>query len=88
MAFTLMIPVKATTNVAKIGDVEYETLEKAVEAVESTSFSTHQAPETPTTITLLEDTNAGIDIGKSGVELKNVILDLNGYTLTLGPAVG
>ena len=64
MAFTLMIPVKATTNVAKIGDVEYETLEKAVEAVESTSFSTHQAPETPTTITLLEDTNAGIDIGK------------------------
>ncbi|WP_071442331.1 InlB B-repeat-containing protein [Traorella massiliensis] len=88
MAFALMIPVKAATNVAKIGNVEYATLEDAVDAVESTSFSTHQAPETPTTITLLEDTNAGIDIGKSGVELKNVILDLNGHTLTLGPAVG
>lgn len=78
--------------VAQIGEDEnaqyFPSLKEAVAAAEKTNFSTKQAPENPTTIKLLKDTNDGIDIGKSGSELQNIILDLNEHTLTLGPAIG
>ena len=66
----------------------YASLKEAVAAVGTTSFDTGAAPETATVIKLLKDTNDGIDIGTSGRLLQNIVLDLDGHTLTLGPAVG
>lgn len=67
---------------------KFTTLKEAVAAAETTDFSTKAAPEQPTAIKLLADTNDGIDIGTSGKLLQNIVLDLNGHTLTLGPTVG
>lgn len=60
-------PVPATTNVAKVGDTEYATLEAAVEAV----------TETNNTITLLTDViqNTSLSISKS------LTLNLNGHKI-------
>ena len=58
--------------VAKIGDVKYETLAKAVEAV--------PADGTETTITMID--NEAIDIVNYAITIpasKNVVLDLNGF---------
>ena len=61
------------TNVAKIGDVEYETLADAIDAV--------PADGTATTITMIGDetieANAGVTIPAG----KNVVLDLNSKTI-------
>lgn len=72
---------------AKIGAQEYDSVTEAIAA--ATSGSNCVAPETATEIILLKDVSEGFDIGKSnGSETKNVILNLNGHTLTLKPAVG
>lgn len=61
-----------TSNVAKIGTVEYATLGEAVAAVATNS-------ETPTTITLLRDAEGcGIIVDK-----KNIIFDFNGHSYTV-----
>lgn len=73
---------KTATYVAQIGEddnaVKYPTLAAAIAAVPD-------GTETTTTITMIGDetitTNAGVTIGAN----KNVILDLNGYTID-GPA--
>lgn len=99
LATTLMIPQVAwaeeegdggpgaATNVAKIGDKEYATLNEAINDVPA--GDPQSAPSEATTITLLKDTNAGFDVGNSnGNAPKNIVIDLAGNTLTLGPAVG
>ncbi len=75
-------------SVAKIGSKYYATLADAIAAAPTTEFSTKAAPTEATKITLLKDTNDGLDIGTSGEKLQNIEIDLNGHTLTLGPAVG
>lgn len=82
----LLFSVKAESGVAKIGDTEYETLPQAISA--ATSGENRVAPE-KTVITLISDTQCSFDVGKSdGSVTKNIELDLNGHTLSLGPAVG
>lgn len=97
LAGTLCVPVFAEGQVdaavAQIGEVKYTSLKEAVAAVPKGKFVSGadnfaNVPKQATTIKLLTDTNDGIDIGKSGQEIQNVIIDLNGYTLTLGPAIG
>lgn len=74
MAFVMAVPmsVSAAENVAKIGDKGYGTLQEAVEAVSTDG--------TETKITLLEDVTDSnwVSFGDD----KNIILDLNGHTLT------
>ena len=78
----------AADAAAKIGETLYRTVKDAVAAAPTTAFSTKAAPSEATKITLLKDTNDGLDIGASGKTLQNIEIDLNGHTLTLGPAVG
>lgn len=77
---------EVTTPIGQVST--YASLKEAIAAVETTAFSTQAAPEKPTVVKLLADTNDGIDIGTSGKLLQNVELDLNGKTLTLGPGIG
>lgn len=61
--------------VAQIGDVQYETLAKAIDAVPTDG--------TETTITMIDDETI---VGNAGIIIpigKNIILDLNGKTVTL-----
>ncbi|MCD7784481.1 MAG: hypothetical protein LUH18_02710 [Oscillospiraceae bacterium] len=70
----ILLGAEANTSVAKIGDVEYESLSAAVAAVPTDS--------TQTTITLTADTTESSAVTiESG---KNIILDLGSYTLDLG----
>lgn len=65
----------------------FTSLKEAVAAAPKGSQG--QAPESPAVITLLKDTNDGFDIGDAaGKTPQNVVLDLNGKTLTLGPSIG
>lgn len=71
----VMLPVMAMaegTNVAKIGDTEYATLEAAFAAVTTTDA---------TTITLLNDADVTNKITISGG--KNITLDLGGHNVTI-----
>lgn len=61
-----------TTGVAKIGDVEYPTLQAAVDAAKSGN-----------TVQLVADTKENVSISKQAV-----VLDLNGYTLNGGTKAG
>lgn len=61
-----------TTGVAKIGDVEYPTLQAAVDAAKSGN-----------TVQLVADTKENVTISKQAV-----VLDLNGYTLNGGTKAG
>ena len=75
LALLAVMPVaNVVAQVAKIGDTEYATLADAVAAVPTNG--------TATTITMIADEtvvgNAGITIAKD----KNVVLDLNGKTVT------
>ena len=78
--------------VAKIGDKTYNTLEDAINAAQKEAYPS--APQTPTVIELLKDTESGFDIGvETGsiatYKCQNIVLNLNGHTLTLGhPPVG
>lgn len=69
MVFVMAVPmtVSAATNVAKIGDTEYATLEAAVKAAQDSDTIKLTAPITAS-ITIPAD--------------KNITLDLNGQTLT------
>lgn len=58
----------ATTNVAKVGETEYETLAQAIAAADENS-----------TVTLLTDVNTPV---KSYVISKSLTIDLNGKTVT------
>ncbi|MDY3950049.1 MAG: InlB B-repeat-containing protein [Eggerthella lenta] len=66
----------------------YASLKDAFAAAETTAFSTKAAPENATVVKLLKDANDGLDVGVSGRLLQNIVLDLDGHTLTLGPAIG
>ena len=71
----VMLPVMAMaegTNVAKIGDTEYATLEEAFTAVTTTNA---------TTITLLNDADVKNKIIIS--DGKNITLDLGGHNVTI-----
>ena len=76
LAVALLLAMSSTAlaadNVCKIGDTEYPSLAKAVEAV--------PADDTQTTITLLKDTTGGGVIVPSG---KNIIFDLDDHTYTV-----
>lgn len=58
---------EATANVAKVGDVEYATLQEAINAAQSGA-----------TVTLLNDITENVIIAAG----QNITLDLNGHTLT------
>ena len=62
------------TYVAQIGDVQYETLADAVAAV--------PADGTETTIVMIDDETINSDAGVTIPAGKNVVLDLNGKTVT------
>lgn len=71
LTFTCITNVFAQTNVAKIGDTEYETLSEAILAAGSNQ----------TTITLISDVNLS---GKlSFPKGSNIVLELNGKSLTV-----
>lgn len=76
LAVALVLAMSSTAladdNVCKIGDKEYPSLAKAVEAVPTDG--------TQTTITLLKGTTGG---GVKVVSGKNIIFDLDGYTYTV-----
>ena len=72
ITYTTKTIVSYATSVAKIGSTEYETLQEAVNALDST---------TSKTVTLLSDVNECITITK-----KVGILDLGGYTLSCNGA--
>lgn len=75
--------------VAKVGDKTYGTLKDAVEAIEGMDAKSGTALKEPTTIELLRDVKDSADFGSAdGTKAVNVILDLNGHTLTLGPGIG
>lgn len=57
------------TNVAQVGDTQYETLEAAIDAATAGQ-----------TVTLLANVNENVEIAKE----KNLTLDLNGFTLNGG----
>lgn len=79
--------------VAKIGEVKYESVNDAVAAATKNAYW-DGAPAEATTIALLTNTTGGFDVGVETGSLdtfqaQNIILDLAGYTLSLGsPAVG
>lgn len=87
---TASLPVNAEDEkLVQMGDQTYATLAEAVLAAEHGTDTT--APETPTTIKLLGNVTGGADIGttKGNIPPQNILLDLNGHTLTLGsPAIG
>ena len=82
----------ASTAVAVILDAQgnpvaaYDSLAEAIAALPFNTDGT--APATATTIQLRKDTNGGFDFGSGPSKVVNAVLDLNGNTLTLGPAVG
>ena len=79
----------ADTHVAAIGNTHYTSLEEAVADVAKYDVAGGTALGAATEIKLLKSTNAGLDIGNSsGTAAQNIILNLNGKTLTLSPAVG
>ena len=79
----------ADTHVAAIGHTHYTSLEEAVADVAKYDVAGGTALGAATEIKLLKSTNAGLDIGNSsGTAAQNIILNLNGKTLTLSPAVG
>ena len=63
---------KAKVNVAKVGDVQYETLQAAIDAASR-----------KTTVTMLADTRENVTISTS-----DLTLDLNGHTLNGGTVAG
>lgn len=78
---------------ARIGDTYYATLAEAIAAAPAELYPTEVA--TATTITLLKDVNSGFDVGvekypyATEFRTQNIVLDLDGHTLTLGhPPVG
>ncbi len=78
---------EAPQPVAQIGETPYYSIEEALAAVPTGDQQT--APEEATTIKLLADTKAFLDVGKSdGSVTMNLVLDLGEHTLTLGPGVG
>ena len=82
----------AELPVAVMNGVLYGSLSAAVEAAETASYP--DTPDTASVITLLKDTVGGFDVGVETGSLetfktRNITLDLNGFTLTLGyPEVG
>ena len=80
-------PENAKLVVAVIGTKGYTSLNAAIADVKAGAAS--QFSEETTVITLMTDTKDSSDIGTSnGQAPKNVTIDLNGHTLTLGPGVG
>lgn len=80
-------PDGAELVVAVIGTKGYTSLNAAIADVKVGAAS--QFSEETTVITLMTDTKDSSDIGTSnGQAPKNVTIDLNGHTLTLGPGVG
>lgn len=80
-------PDGAELVVAVIGTKGYTSLNAAIADVKAGAAS--QFSEETTVITLMTDTKDSSDIGTSnGQAPKNVTIDLNGHTLTLGPGVG
>ncbi len=80
-------PENAKLVVAVIGTKGYTSLNAAIADVKVGAAS--QFSEETTVITLMTDTKDSSDIGTSnGQAPKNVTIDLNGHTLTLGPGVG
>ena len=79
-------PENAELVVAVIGTKGYTSLNAAIADVKAGAAS--QFSEETTVITLMTDTKDSSDIGTSnGQAPKNVTIDLNGHTLTLGPGV-
>ena len=77
------------THVAAIGDTHYTSLKDAVADVAGVNAASGAALNAATEIVLLKDTKDSFDIGKStGSVAKNIVLNLNNKTLTLGPGVG
>ncbi len=86
-----MLPAQAIaqeiTPVAKIGDTPFDTLADALAAVPTET--NQKAPTEATTVVLLQDVAYAFDVGTSnGSKTMNLVLDLNGKTLTLKPGVG
>lgn len=80
MALALLVmPVRAEDPVAVIGEQSYNSLSAAIMAVP-------EGLETSTTITLVNDAVGGVIVEKN--KLKNIVLDLNGYTYDVKQAVG
>lgn len=70
-----------------IGVSTTEELEFALKLAEA--GDAYACPEQPVTIKLLTDLKGSFDVGNStGTAPKNILLDLNGKTLTLSPSVG
>ena len=79
--------VEQASYVAKIGETKYTSLALALAAVPTETYP--NTPAQPTTITLLANEESGFDVGVetytiSTFKTQNVILDLDGHTLTLG----
>lgn len=80
MALALLVmPVRAEDPVAVIGEQSYNSLSAAIMAVP-------EGLETSTTITLVNDAVGGVIVEIN--KLKNIVLDLNGYTYDVKQAVG
>lgn len=89
LAMGLGAMANADNEVAQIGNVKYETLQEAINAVPAVNAAGGTALPDATEIALLSNATGGYDIGNSaGTQAKNIVLNLHGYTLTLGPAVG
>ena len=79
--------VKQGEYVARIGDVYYESLNEAIAACPTETYDDNAVTTlSPTTIELLCDAEGGFDVGVEAnkYDTQNIILNLNGYTLTLG----
>ena len=74
-------------EVAEINGVKYASLQDAVSTLPNVANG--EALPVVTKIKLLKDTNGGFDFGlEKERRAVNAVLDLNGKTLTLGPAIG
>lgn len=72
------------------GTIGVSTTEELEQAINMTKAGApYTCPEKPVTIKLLNDMAGSFDVGNStGKAPKNILLDLNGNTLTLKPGVG
>ena len=75
--------------VAEVNGRDYFSLTAAVAALPTGNVREEVNSPALTEIKLLKDTNGGFDFGsEDGKSAVNAVLDLNGKTLTLGPAIG
>ncbi len=89
MAPAMVFAVTDENAVAEFNSIKYESLKDVFDSIDDSYKASKATPDKVAEIKLLKDTAYGFDVGVAdGTVALNIIIDLNGKTLTLCPPVG